>query len=637
MPALPAHAAGDDVEFVGSGWGHGVGMSQYGAYGMALNGYSTPQILGHYYQGTSVVDISQTSAPSFLGGSQPLWIGLLQDRTEVSFRFSGGGGTFVQDGDTLIVAPVSGETWKFHVNGQGQCQFRRVVPASPAKAGNPRPCNATLTPASNATVTMLDEGFDYSSGTFRFRAVPSNPQTFHTVLQLGLDPYLGGIAEMPTWWHAAALRAQVIAARSYLVANTAAKGPEGGFSSLTKENCWCHLYDDTRSQVYKGDILLGNSNWQTAISSTSGQVVSYGGTVISAFYSSSSGGKTENVEDVWGGSPRPYLVSVDDHWAHIGAVDNPRSNWTATRSAGSIAAKVGLDELLSVNTTHRSSGAADDVTFVGKKNGAVTSVVRTGNWVRWALGLYSQYFDVDWDGPVAINSAYDITWDNHSPIGWIDGVSDTGNGSLRVRGWTLDFDTELPLIVHVYVDGKFAKGLWADDRRPDVANAHHNGDRHGFDVNVGTADGSHTVCVYALNAPTKKGNPRIGCRTVSVSSPDEGGSAPPPPDASGSQPFGWIDGISVSGGNLKSRGWAIDRDAADKAVPIHIYVDGAFFQGGPADGYRPDVNRVHDLGTHHGFEFSKPIAGGSHRVCIYAINLPERSNNPLLGCKNVTG
>jgi len=275
------------------------------------------------------------------------------------------------------------------------------------------------------------------------------------------------------------------------------------------------------------------------------------------------------------------------------------------------------------------------VTFTGKKNGSLTTLVRTGNWVRSAFGLYSQYFDADWDAPSPINSAYDITWDNHTPIGWIDGVTDTGNGSLRARGWTLDFDTKLPLIVHVYVDGKFAKGLWADDKRPDVAKAHSNGDRHGFDVKIGTSDGAHTVCVYALNAPTKKGNPRIGCKTVNVTSSDDGGS--PPPEPSGSQPFGWIDNVSVSNGNLSTRGWAIDKDAADEPVPIHIYVDGSFFQGGPADEYRPDVNKVHDLGTHHGFQFTKSISGGSHRVCVYAINLPDKSNNPLLGCKTVSG
>jgi hypothetical protein len=134
--------------------------------------------------------------------------------------------------------------------------------------------------------------------------------------------------------------------------------------------------------------------------------------------------------------------------------------------------------------------------------------------------------------------------------------------------------------------------------------------------------------VYAINAPTRTGNPRIGCKTVTVTS------TAPAPDES-HLPFGWLDKVAVENGQLVLRGWAIDRDAPDQAVGIHVYVDGKFFLGGPADTSRPDVDRAFGLGDHHGFSFDKEISSGSHRVCIYAINLPEKTNNPLLGCKSV--
>lgn len=637
LPAPVANAAGDDVTFVGSGWGHGVGMSQYGAYGMALNGYFASQILNHYYSDTTVEDFSTTSAALFLSSEpSPLWVGLMQNQTSIQFTVSGGSASLCQgwgaESDCSLTAN-GGQTWRYHTTSNGLCRFERVSPNNPL-AGEPRACDGSIRRNAGASITV--GGYTYSWGVLRLREVPlSSPTRFHVSLQTAIEPYIKGIHEVFASWPSQALRAQAIASRSYVLANASARGPQGSFTSSVRRSCWCHLYDDTRSQVFKGDYMYGFPNWQNAVSSTAEKVVAYGSTLVSAFYSSSSGGKTENVEDVWGGTPRPWLVSVDDHWAHIDAVANPRSHWALSFASDTVAAKVGLDELTSVNTSHRSSGGVDEVTFLGKKSGMTATVVRSGDWVRSAFGLYSQYFDADWDAPSPINSAYDITWDNHTPIGWIDGVTDTGNGSLRARGWTLDFDTKLPLIVHVYVDGKFAKGLWADDKRPDVAKAHSNGDRHGFDVKIGTSDGAHTVCVYALNAPTKKGNPRIGCKTVNVTSSDDGGS--PPPEPSGSQPFGWIDNVSVSNGNLSTRGWAIDKDAADEPVPIHIYVDGSFFQGGPADEYRPDVNKVHDLGTHHGFQFTKSISGGSHRVCVYAINLPDKSNNPLLGCKTVSG
>jgi stage II sporulation protein D len=50
------------VVFAGKGWGHGVGLCQVGAYGMALRGSKYQEILGHYYRGTRVQDLSETGS-----------------------------------------------------------------------------------------------------------------------------------------------------------------------------------------------------------------------------------------------------------------------------------------------------------------------------------------------------------------------------------------------------------------------------------------------------------------------------------------------------------------------------------------------------------------------------------------------
>jgi SpoIID/LytB domain protein len=639
MP-LPAHAANaDEVVFTGSGWGHGVGMSQYGAYGMALNGYTAPQIIEHYYTGSSVTDLSSLSVPEFIKDPEPLWIGLLQNRSALTFKVDGPEGTGATvcqgwgAGSDCSLHVKAGETWRVSVGGSGLCTFERTKPASPVVAGEPRDCDSSIRPDSQVRVTM--DGYTYRSGIFRLRKVPgSNPVRFHVVLQIGIDAYLRGIAEMPTWWHAEALKAQVIAARSYLVSHTVAKGPGGNsFSFAVKQSCWCHLYDDTRSQVYKGDVLWDNANWSSAVTSTAGEVIAYNGTLVTAFYSSSSGGKTENVEDVWGGSGAPWLVSVDDHWAHISAVNNPRSSWTLVRSRQEMADALGLDVLHRAVVSKRPSGGVATVAFTGEIGGKTVTVTKSGTSVRSLFGLYSHYFSIDMENAL-VKTAYEISSDHEAPIGSI-GVLSGQVESAHVRGWIMDPDTPLPIAAHIYVDGKFKIGLLADDSRGDVENVYGNGLYHGFDETFALSPGRHQICVYAINAPTKTNNSKIGCASVSVSSDDP---PPPPPDpqpTGSTTPFGFLGKAWVEGDMLNLRGWVIDKDLPDEPVPIHVYVDGRFSFGQPSSTYRPDVDKVYGLGANHGFDTVTDIAPGSHRVCVYAINLPERTDNPLLGCQTV--
>src|SRR2546430_17125431 len=66
-PSSEARSAARTFTFYGSGWGHGLGMSQYGAYGLARKGWSHQQILRHYYQGTTVGPARQSPATLRIG------------------------------------------------------------------------------------------------------------------------------------------------------------------------------------------------------------------------------------------------------------------------------------------------------------------------------------------------------------------------------------------------------------------------------------------------------------------------------------------------------------------------------------------------------------------------------------------
>ena len=86
-----AVADAEDISFSGSGWGNGVGFSQYGARAMADAGDPASTILGHYYPGAIQRNLNLLFLGShFLKDETPVWVGLLQNQTEVAFQIEDG-------------------------------------------------------------------------------------------------------------------------------------------------------------------------------------------------------------------------------------------------------------------------------------------------------------------------------------------------------------------------------------------------------------------------------------------------------------------------------------------------------------------------------------------------------------------
>jgi stage II sporulation protein D len=131
---------------------------------------------------------------------------------------------------------------------------------------------------------------------------------------VGLDDYVRGViaAEMPASWPMAALEAQAVAARTYAL--TSDVGGSG-----------YQLYTDTRSQMY-GGVNAESPASDAAVAATRGQIVTYQGAPATTYFSASSGGYTENVENVWlGDAPEPWLKGVSD--PYDGAGGNPYHRW----------------------------------------------------------------------------------------------------------------------------------------------------------------------------------------------------------------------------------------------------------------------------------------------------------------------
>src|SRR5579872_76588 len=293
-----ALAAGDFV-IQGGGFGHGIGMSQYGAYGYAQAGYDYRYILTHYFEGTS------------LGQTDPAQTVRVLLRTGHTASFAG-------------AASAAGK--KLHSDQTYTVKLQRdgsllLVDSSGHKVAHVQP------PLVATGTGPLDvPGLGLYRGALEFR--PDGGGGVQTVNALGLDDYVRGVisVEMPSSWPAQALEAHAVAARTYAITTSVAGN---GYT----------LYPDTRSQMY-GGVSAETSATDAAVAATSGQIVTYNGSAVTTYFFSSSGGHTENVEDVWAGAAAaPWLRGVSDPYDSAGG-QNPYYRWTDTLSVASAARKL---------------------------------------------------------------------------------------------------------------------------------------------------------------------------------------------------------------------------------------------------------------------------------------------------------
>lgn len=322
-PSTPGQAA-EDFTFYGAGWGHGLGMSQYGAFGLSKQGWGYKRILRHFYRGTEV-----GAAPSTPG---KLRIGLAQGKATIHVKAVGGpvrlrvGST---TGPLVGGSPIpEGQTWRVQSRSSGAF---RVLNAGGASVGGhlwgSASKNLYLTYTSSGSKAYISEaGNTYNRGHLEFSLYTgegcSSDYCERLVAVLKPQHYLFGLAEVPNSWPMDARKAQAVAARTYAFDKVARLGQH-------RSKCDCALYDDTWDQVYAGwdkeGAALG-SRWVDAVNQTAGEVVLHNGKPIQAYYHSSSGGHTENNELAWGGSPVSYLRGVCDPGDYV--AENPNRTWT---------------------------------------------------------------------------------------------------------------------------------------------------------------------------------------------------------------------------------------------------------------------------------------------------------------------
>lgn len=439
-PPAPARASetylrqGSTIQFVGHGYGHGRGMSQWGAYGAATKGLTYDRILAHYYPGTTLGTLSD--------GQIRVWISGDTDRTtevdgasrlalcwtgsDQKLRISHLGVSSTVGGFRIVRTGLGLRLYNRMVTGGfAATPWTSIVPAGNeatfVMAKGDVPALTDCTPSASSPLVQLVRGSSREGirGGVRALAYGASPGQ-RTVGVLTMTNYLRSVvpSEMPTGWGAEALKAQATAARTYAARLRSAGSYPGA-----------DVCDTVQCQVFSGSATE-DRNADAAISTTAGRYVLYGGAPALTEFSASNGGWSTAP----GSSGFPYLVAKSDSYDGVvpqygASWSNPHS-WVDSVPVSTLEAKYGLGRLTSFEVTKRDGhgdfgGRVLEVRLVGtsKPQGVVVS----GSAFSAVAGLQHSWWAPRWSGTL-----HELTGNGTADIV----AREKGTGHLRIYDTT---------------------------------------------------------------------------------------------------------------------------------------------------------------------------------------------------------
>jgi stage II sporulation protein D len=385
------------VAVSGHGWGHGLGMSQWGAYGYAKHGWTYDRILAHYYSGTTLGPAPVATVRVLLVSAKKATIS-----STVAWTVADATGTKVQlDPGALVLTP------KLALADHPELRAPFSFTAKQPLVVNSVPYRGRATVSSDGKVVQVID-------------------------TIGLEAYLKGVvpAEMPSAWSPEALKAQAVAARSYALANLAKGRPYD-------------LYGDVRSQVF-GGVKAENAATNAAVDATKGEVVLYKGKVADTLFFSSSGGRTASALEATGQNV-PYLVPVADPYDTLA----PYHDWgPVIMDAAKVAKTLKLASALAdIQLVDGASGRVKSLTMTADDESQVTI---NGNQARTAFDLRSTWFT-----PALIQlPAQSKTITYGGAVSLKGRVRNADGVSLEAKAFGLDWSPAGDLVPDV--DGAFA-------------------------------------------------------------------------------------------------------------------------------------------------------------------------------------
>lgn len=352
VPALPGPRVARSLPPVvvrGSGFGHGVGLSQYGAQAQALSGRDYHEILNHYYPGTAWARASHEADIAVNLFSAP---GLATSRVLLQTSSRAGRAPYRNvavhpGGGGRVVEIPFGSTWSVNWE-RGDFVVRDGAGVEQTRGRGPARVTFAYTDHEPTLLRLPQLDRSYQWGWLRITARDGQ---LRPVLVVGLERYLRGLAEMPAEWHADALKAQAVAARTFALRRTA-----GGLDPA----CDCHLGTGQQDQVYAGWGQESRGlRWVRAVNATAGEVLLAEGSLAFTPYSSSHGGRSERSADSWAfESSFDHLPAVEDPWSTDPRVENPYAHWEVALPNAEFARVLELREVHAVRVLRRTPGGS---------------------------------------------------------------------------------------------------------------------------------------------------------------------------------------------------------------------------------------------------------------------------------------
>lgn len=455
--AAPAHASEDyprsisnTVTLVGRGFGHGHGMSQWGAYGAAVQGISWTQIVDHYYPGTTRTAIGNPAIRVSVAGDLGQVAAIPSATLFATFGANGSQGgarTPITHTDGSPVTAIRA----FPVSST-LLQIRYLTTSGTWYAWGPQSTEVRLTDLSTGTVNALGVGAG-RVGTIHgeLRGTMASG-VLVPVAVLPMEEYLRGVVphESPASWPANALAAQAVAARSY-----------AAYSLAHPRSSLYDICDTTSCQVYQARGFYASTD--AAISASSGVAMRYQGQPAFTEFSASTGGWNSQ-------GSQPYLLAQADPWDDTSA--NPYRSWTVTIPVSSMESNwPGIGSYLGIRVLSRDGAGGWGGRIVSASvYGTAGAVTVSGASLQARFGLKSTYFTV-------LPSVPDLS---------VATLSGTSSGHVEVRGasGTSGYTVALPTLATGMVpqnpaQWRYLIGRTNTDQRPDLIGVRTSGTASG--------------------------------------------------------------------------------------------------------------------------------------------------------------
>ncbi len=397
----------DNITLDGHGYGHGVGLSQYGALGYAVDfGWSSGQILDHFYGGTVAATTPNTDMTVRISGLDGAQTAVVHDKGALVIADAGGASAVGGPWRAMVIR----ETSEGHYSVWGRVDSK-VCPSATTDLGDvangwtlllPDAPSVTVRPQTDTTasadVSDLVGLCEPATGRVRYyrgaiRAVNSGTGANRTVSQLPVEQYIRSVVGGEVSWGwaamgggkgAQALQAQAVAARSYGLAEN--REP---YAKTCDNTCQTYRGAGYRAGVAGSFVAQEFGPTDAAVAATAGIVRRYGstsGAIAYTMYSSSSGGFTAKTS-------LGFTAVFDEGDAVAG---NAGHSWSATIAAFTIeAAYPSIGEFSGITVSAREgNGEWGGRVLAMTVDGTAGSAATTGSTFRSRLGLKSNWFQL---------------------------------------------------------------------------------------------------------------------------------------------------------------------------------------------------------------------------------------------------